>query len=125
MPSRLPKHLFDALTAVRLARQFAAGLSFDGFDSNLLVRSALDFHEIGRQGGEGSRVSGGKTVHPARPDSRGRDVCPTGRIRLVCQDRQPAFDGPKVVYAAACRLGAPRLQLERIVFRQTPYALAV
>ena len=42
MPSRLPKHLFDALTAVRLARQFAAGLSFDGFDSNLLVRSAIE-----------------------------------------------------------------------------------
>ena len=35
------------------------------------------------------------------------------------------FDGPTVVYAAACRLGAPRLQRERIVFKQTPYALAV
>ena len=34
-------------------------------------------------------------------------------------------DGPRVVYAAACRLGAPRLQRERIVFRQTPYALDV
>jgi len=42
MPSRLPKHLFDALTAVRLARQFAAGLSFDDFVSNLLVRSAVE-----------------------------------------------------------------------------------
>ncbi len=42
MPSRLPKHLFDALTAVRLARQFAAGLSFDSFESNVLVRSAIE-----------------------------------------------------------------------------------
>lgn len=31
--------------------------------------------------------------------------------------------GPKVIYAAASRLGAPRLARERIVFRQTPYAL--
>ena len=28
-------------------------------------------------------------------------------------------------YAAACRLGAPRLQREQIVFKQTPYALTV
>jgi site-specific DNA-methyltransferase (adenine-specific)/adenine-specific DNA-methyltransferase len=31
--------------------------------------------------------------------------------------------GPKVIYAAANRLGGPRLQRERIVFKQTPYAL--
>jgi len=40
-------------------------------------------------------------------------------------DVLPAFDGPKVIYAAACRLGAPRLQREQIVFKQTPYALEV
>lgn len=27
--------------------------------------------------------------------------------------------------ATVCRLGAPRLQREQIVFKQTPYALAV
>ena len=37
----------------------------------------------------------------------------------------PPFDGPKTIYAAACRLGAPRLQREQIMFKQTPYALAV
>ena len=37
----------------------------------------------------------------------------------------PRFDGPKTIYAAACRLGAPRLQREQMVFKQTPYALAV
>ncbi len=37
----------------------------------------------------------------------------------------PPHDGPKVIYAAASRLGAPRLQRERIVFKQTPYALDV
>ena len=40
-------------------------------------------------------------------------------------DVLPAFEGPKTIYAAACRLGAPRLQREQIVFKQTPYALAV
>ena len=40
-------------------------------------------------------------------------------------DILPPFAGPKTIYAAACRLGAPRLQREQIVFKQTPYALAV
>jgi adenine-specific DNA-methyltransferase len=35
------------------------------------------------------------------------------------------FDGPKVIYAAACRLGAVRLAHEGIVFKQTPYALEI
>jgi site-specific DNA-methyltransferase (adenine-specific)/adenine-specific DNA-methyltransferase len=35
----------------------------------------------------------------------------------------PPHAGPKVIYAAANRLGGPRLQRERIVFKQTPYAL--
>ena len=34
----------------------------------------------------------------------------------------PKFDGPKVIYAAANRLGA-RTQRENITFKQTPYAL--
>ena len=40
-------------------------------------------------------------------------------------DVLPPFIGPKTIYAAACRLGAPRLQREQIIFKQTPYALAV
>ena len=40
-------------------------------------------------------------------------------------DILPTFVGPKTIYAAACRLGAPRLQREQITFKQTPYALAV
>ena len=40
-------------------------------------------------------------------------------------DLLPAHDGPRIVYAAACRLGMPRLQREGIVFKQTPYALDV
>ncbi len=40
-------------------------------------------------------------------------------------DVLPPFAGPKTIYAAACRLGAPRLQREQIVFKQTPYALEV
>jgi len=37
----------------------------------------------------------------------------------------PGFDGAKVIYAAACRLGAARLAREGIVFKQTPYALEI
>lgn len=33
------------------------------------------------------------------------------------------FDGAKVIYAAACRLGSARLRRENITFKQTPYAL--
>jgi len=37
----------------------------------------------------------------------------------------PEFDGSRVIYAAACRLGASRLNKLGIVFKQTPYALEV
>ena len=37
----------------------------------------------------------------------------------------PAHDGPKTIYAAACRLGPNRLERERIQFKQTPYGLKV
>jgi site-specific DNA-methyltransferase (adenine-specific)/adenine-specific DNA-methyltransferase len=37
----------------------------------------------------------------------------------------PIHAGPKVIYAAACRLGASRLMRDGIVFKQTPYALEV
>lgn len=40
-------------------------------------------------------------------------------------DILPAFDGPKVIFAAANRLGAPKLSQAQIVFKQTPYALEV
>lgn len=35
----------------------------------------------------------------------------------------PEHQGPKVIYAAANRLGSPRLTKEQIIFKQTPYAL--
>lgn len=37
----------------------------------------------------------------------------------------PRFDGAKVIYAAACRLGASRLIRYGIIFKQTPYALEI
>jgi DNA modification methylase len=37
----------------------------------------------------------------------------------------PAHAGPRVIYAAACRLGESRLRREQIEFKQTPYALDV
>lgn len=46
-------------------------------------------------------------------------------LTSVVLDKLPKHDGPRVIYAAACRLGTPRLNREGIVFRQTPYALDV
>lgn len=40
-------------------------------------------------------------------------------------DVLPVFDGSKVIYAAACRLGNVRLNKLGIQFKQTPYALEV
>ena len=37
----------------------------------------------------------------------------------------PPHDGPRVIYAAASRLGTARLARENIAFKQTPYALAL
>jgi DNA modification methylase len=37
----------------------------------------------------------------------------------------PPHDAPKVIYAAACRLGRARLESERITFKQTPYDLQI
>ena len=37
----------------------------------------------------------------------------------------PSHQGPKVIYAAACRLGRARLTAEQISFKQTPYDLQV
>jgi len=35
----------------------------------------------------------------------------------------PTHDGPRVIYAAACRIGERRLAAANIVFKQTPYAI--
>jgi adenine-specific DNA-methyltransferase len=40
-------------------------------------------------------------------------------------DGLPGHDGPKIIYAAASRLGPAALQREQIVFKQTPYAIEV
>jgi site-specific DNA-methyltransferase (adenine-specific)/adenine-specific DNA-methyltransferase len=37
----------------------------------------------------------------------------------------PPHSGPKVIYAAACRMGRARLDKEQITFKQTPYELQV
>tara|TARA_R110002072_G_scaffold1780_3_gene14648 strand:- start:56817 stop:58424 length:1608 start_codon:yes stop_codon:yes gene_type:complete len=40
-------------------------------------------------------------------------------------DILPKFDGPKVIYAAACRLGKTRMDKLGVQFKQTPYALEI
>jgi uncharacterized protein with HEPN domain len=42
MTSRLPKHLFDALAAARLAAQFCSGLDLPQYTADALVRSAVE-----------------------------------------------------------------------------------
>lgn len=37
----------------------------------------------------------------------------------------PPFDGQKIIYCAGCLLGRDRLQVERIIVRQTPYVIKV
>jgi adenine-specific DNA-methyltransferase len=37
----------------------------------------------------------------------------------------PPHEGPKVIYAAACRLGRTRLDADQITFKQTPYDLQI
>ncbi len=46
-------------------------------------------------------------------------------LTVPVYENLPAHNGLKVIYAAACRLGAARLAREQIVFKQTPYALEV
>lgn len=43
----------------------------------------------------------------------------------VVLDKLPKHDGARTIYAAACRLGPPRLHREGIIFKQTPYAIEV
>lgn len=52
-----------------------------------------------------------------------RSVAGGNVLTSTVLDVLPPFDGPKVIYAAACRLGSARLRRDNIVFKQTPYAL--
>ena len=48
-------------------------------------------------------------------------------LRLIRDDiarRHPGHDGPLTVYGAATRLSPSTLKAERIIFKQTPYAVA-
>ena len=42
MSERLPKHLYDALQAARLASEFLGETPFDEYAANLLLRSAVE-----------------------------------------------------------------------------------
>jgi len=42
MTSRLPKHLYDAVSAARRAREFLGALDAEGYRTNVLVRSAVE-----------------------------------------------------------------------------------
>ena len=42
MQTRLPKHLFDAVSAARLATEFVRGIDVATYAANVLVRSAVE-----------------------------------------------------------------------------------
>ncbi len=47
----------------------------------------------------------------------------TSAVLATLKSNARWHDGPKVIYGEACRLGAARLDAERIVFRQLPHAV--
>lgn len=58
---------------------------------------------------------------------QGGNVLTRETLRIIREDAAraaPGFDGPLVVYAAACRLAPRTLEAERILFRQTPYDIS-
>ncbi|WP_414896860.1 site-specific DNA-methyltransferase [Rhodovulum sp. YEN HP10] len=56
---------------------------------------------------------------------RGGNVLTRPVLRLIREALPEEFDGDLVVYGTACRLSAETLKHEGILFRQTPYDLAV
>ena len=119
--ARLGKPLFDENGAIR------ADVKFDE------LAEFVFFRETGRplpksNRGRHLRILGthdGRAVicfqwHPRR-SQRERRQCAEGP---VISHLSP-HNGPKVIYAAACRLGRARLEAEQITFKQTPYDLQI
>lgn len=115
-----PEPLFDATGQVREDVRFAQLAEFVWFTET------------------GTGHSGGFGASPLLGTHQGRavyllyngilkDRSPDGGNVLTAAvlDLLPPHEGPRVIYAAACRLGAARLAREGIVFKQTPYALDV
>lgn len=50
----------------------------------------------------------------------GGNVLTASRLALI-RDAAGGFGGPITIYGEACRLGAERLKLEGVTFKQTPY----
>ncbi|MEI7844042.1 MAG: hypothetical protein WCI39_13540, partial [Gallionellaceae bacterium] len=83
-------------------------------------------------GGEGVRLSPLLGIHEGRAIYllyngilKDKSVGGGNVLTAPVLDILPPYNGVKVIYATACRLGAARLAREQIVFKQTPYALGV
>jgi site-specific DNA-methyltransferase (adenine-specific)/adenine-specific DNA-methyltransferase len=116
---RLSKEpLFDASGAVRADVHFPELAEFVWFCETgtgyprRRVRSPL----LGTHDGRAIYLLYNGILKDKSPD--GGNVLTVATLALL-----PKHEGPRVIYAAACRLGAARLQREGIVFRQTPYTI--
>ena len=111
--------LFDASGAVRADVRFAQLAEFvwfgetgSGFTGD--ARSPL----IGVHEGRAIYLLYNGILKDRSPD--GGNVLTAATLALL-----PPHEGPKTIYAAASRLGTPRLARENAVFKQTPYTLNV
>ncbi|MFZ4682614.1 MAG: site-specific DNA-methyltransferase, partial [Terrimicrobiaceae bacterium] len=120
---KLGKTLFDETGAIRADVKFAELAEFvffreTGRPLRRLAQGRKRTALLGRHEGRGiyllfNGILGDRSV-------AGGNVL-TGPILAEL----PPHAGPKVIYAAACRMGRARLEAEQILFKQTPYDLQI
>jgi len=123
--ARLGEPVFDAAGRIHAQVRFAA------LAAHVWQRETRSAYAAGAPGARAGTpligVHDGRAIYllyngilgDRRPDSGNVLTLPV----LQALNGVVPHDGPKVVYAEACRLGAARLEAERIVFRQIPYEL--
>lgn len=124
--------LFDAGGAIREDVRFAQLAEFVWFSETGTGRSSPQPSPADGRGGNDFGSSPLLGTHEGRAIYllyngilKDRSVDGGNVLTAAVLDLLPPHDGPRVIYAAACRLGKPRLLREGIVFKQTPYELEV
>lgn len=111
--------LFNELGGIREDVTFAEMADFVWFaETGVGYSGAGDSPLLGVQEGRAVYLLFNGILGDRRP--RGGNI-----LTQAVLDQLPPQDGPKVVYAAATRLGTATLQRAGVVFKQTPYAIEV